>query len=242
MHIEYEHLDRDPTPFGELQLVRYRAESGETGYEIRIDGNFLMASHGALGEIVMARVARDHFPDDAEDLRVLVGGLGAGHTLRATLDLPGVREATVAEISPKVVAWNRRYFAETNGRAIEDQRVSVYVGDVSQALQEGEGHYDMILLDVDNGPGWLASERNAELYRTAGLERARRALAKGGVLAIWCPLPNVDLEAALTRVFDVVRKVDSDVELPEDGPKDVTYLAWMIHESSSVSGVLQRFS
>jgi hypothetical protein len=99
MEISYETIDRDPTPLGVLELRRYHAASGEEGYEILIDGSFLMASHGSHSERAMASLAHSHL-QPAGELSVLVGGLGAGHTLRAVLDLPGVAEVEVAEIGP----------------------------------------------------------------------------------------------------------------------------------------------
>ena len=43
--------------------------------------------------------------------------------------------------------------------------------------------WDAILLDVDNGPGFLVRPENAGLYAVAGLRAAVAALRPGGVLA-----------------------------------------------------------
>ncbi len=225
MQIHYDLIDRDPTPFGELTLHRYRAESGEIGYEIRIDDAFLMASHGALGEVVMATEAYKRLPSPTPKLSALVGGLGAGHTLRAVLDLPDLAAVTVAEIGPKVVEWNRLYFAETNGHAIADPRVNLQIADVMEVLRAANASYHLILLDVDNGPGWLASAGNAHLYTQDGLAVCRRALAPPGILAIWSPNPNPPLEEALRDIFpEVETLVSTDID-PQAGPTDIIYLA-----------------
>ena len=136
-----------------------------------------MASHGALGEVVMATEAYKRLPSPTPKLSALVGGLGAGHTLRAVLDLPDLAAVTVAEIGPKVVEWNRLYFAETNGHAIADPRVNLQIADVMEVLRAANASYHLILLDVDNGPGWLASAGNAHLY-TQG--RAGRLPSRSG--------------------------------------------------------------
>jgi spermidine synthase len=48
-----------------------------------------------------------------------------------------------------------------------------------------DGTFDAILLDVDNGPDAFTAPSNASLYGVRGLERAHRALAAGGTLAVW---------------------------------------------------------
>jgi spermidine synthase len=225
VEIEYELVDSEVTPIGELTLRHYRAETGETGYEILLDGSFLMASHGSHSERIMARLAHSRLSQDRDDLTVLMGGLGAGHTLRAVLDLPGVSRVTVAEIGAKVVEWNRLVFAEVNGRAIFDPRVEVRVADLRAVLTDSPDRYDLLLLDVDNGPGWLAAESNAVLYGPAGLTLCRSALRRGGVAAIWSPGPNPALLRALERVFPAAQAVDTALEARACGePASTIYL------------------
>ncbi len=113
-----------------------------------------------------------------------MGGFGAGHTLRAVLDLPGDTRVVVTELSAKVVEWNRRYFTQCNDAAVDDPRVVVEVVDIARLLESTTEHFDLILVDVDNGPGWLASPANADLYAPTGLRTCRDALRPGGVLAV----------------------------------------------------------
>jgi spermidine synthase len=226
VELTYEDIDRDDTPLGELTLRRYTAETGEVGYEIRLGGNFLMATHGAHSERAMAEMALERLRRPASELRVLVGGLGAGHTLRAALDLPGVTRVVVAEIGARMVEWNRRYFAEANGHAVDDPRVDVRVADLHDVLRASPQGFDLLLLDVDNGPGWLAAEGNAPLYEEDGVRDSLAALRPGGVLAVWSPGPNERFRATLTRVFDELEAVDTTAIGRELGePGDVIYLA-----------------
>jgi spermidine synthase len=233
VQIEYRELDRDVTPLGTLVLRQYRAETGEHGHEILIDGSFLMASHGCHSERAMAELAHERLACGRTRLRALVGGLGAGHTLRATLDLPGVDSVDVVEISPKVVLWNRRWFAAFNGGAVNDPRVMIRIGDLARILRTGGPTWDLMLLDVDNGPGWLATRSNAGLYDEPGLTLCRTRLTPGGVLAIWSPGPNPTLRTTLEQVFAAPSGtalsgetlVDEVSTSCEDEPASTIYLA-----------------
>jgi len=226
LQIDYEEIDREETPLGTLTLRRYRAETGEVGYEVAIDGRFLMASHGAHSERAMADLAHERLQRPAADLSVLVGGLGAGHTLRAALDLPGVKRVVVAEIGAKVVEWNRQYFAEINGGAVDDPRVEVRVTDLADVLAGADREYHLLLLDVDNGPGWLAAEGNADLYEVEGVQACLRALRPGGAIAVWSPQANPRFRETLQRVFPDTEEIDTTAIGKRMGePGDVIYLA-----------------
>jgi spermidine synthase len=226
MHLAYTEIDREVTPLGELVLRRYQADTGEIGYEILINDNFLMATHGAHSEAAMASLAQARLARPANELDVLVGGLGASHTLRAALDLPGVRRVVVAEIGAKVVEWNRRYFAAANGGAVDDPRVEIRLADVADVLRASPAGFDLLLLDVDNGPGWLAAPGNEALYEVGGVVSCRDALRPGGVLAVWSPQPNPRFRDTLARVFAPVEEYDTTrLGRPLGEPGDTVYLA-----------------
>jgi spermidine synthase len=94
---------------------------------------------------------------------VLVGGLGMGFTLRATLDLlPPDAVVTVAELMPAVVTWNRGPLGPLAGYPLKDKRVRVDAGDVAVTLRANPGRYHAIVLDVDNGPAAFTS--SARVY------------------------------------------------------------------------------
>lgn len=226
MKLRYTEIDREDTPLGVLVLERYETGTGEQGHQISIDGNFLMATHGchserALGPLAYARLRRPH-----ADLRILVGGLGAGHTLHEALGLSGVTRVTVVEIGARVVEWNHRYFAEANGHALDDPRVGVVVADLFEVLAESTRAFDLLLLDVDNGPGRLAAPKNLRLFERQGLVACRRALRPGGVLAIWSPTRNAPFHEALRDVFPDAEEVSTLPIAREVGEiADVVYLA-----------------
>jgi spermidine synthase len=141
-------------------------------YVILANGKSLMSSrmHGseeALATFAAARIRGRHEP------RVLIGGLGMGFTLRATLDLlPQDGAIVVAELLPAVVEGTRGPSGPLAGHPLKDRRVRVELGDVAMTLRSSAGAFDAILLDVDNGPAAFATSGNAALYNDAGLAAA----------------------------------------------------------------------
>lgn len=173
---------------------------------VRADGRTLMSSRMHDSEVALA----DEAIDRVDEVRaVLVGGLGLGFTLRAVLDgIKANATVTVLEIVPELVDWNRTHLGALTGFPIQDPRCTVVVGDVVEHLQSVSEAYDVILLDVDNGPAALARAKNQRLYGERGIRLCRRALRSGGVLAVWSAEMNEryrrKLEAAGLRV-DVMR-------------------------------------
>jgi spermidine synthase len=171
---------------------------------IRIDGWELMSSRCHGSEEAMARLTLEAGgPRRAP--RWLVGGLGMGFTLRACLDLLGP-DATVvvAEVFPAVVEWNRGPLGPLAGHPLDDPRTEVAPGDVYDRLDPAGEPFDAVLLDVDNGPEALTLASNKRLYSPRGLERLRRGLRPGGVLAIWSAGSDNRFAAQLGRAgFEV---------------------------------------
>ncbi|MDG4647818.1 MnmC family methyltransferase [Roseibacterium sp. SDUM158017] len=196
------HLGTAMAPDGDtLRLMRRGDE-----FSIRLEGgNELMNSRLGGSEEALATLALDHLRDRAAP-RLLIGGLGMGFTLRAALDAtgPGAR-LTVAEIVPEVVRWARGEMAEVFAGSLDDPRVELRTGDVGAMIREAKASFDAILLDVDNGPDGLTRPGNEALYSEAGLERVRRALAPGGVLAVWSAAPDAGFTRRLERCGFTVR-------------------------------------
>ena len=175
-----------------LTLVRRGTE-----WEVCHDGLVLMSSRTHGSEDDLARLAFARVPHART---VLIGGLGLGFSLRAALDLLGPRgKVVVAEQSPSVVEWNRIHVGGLAGRPTEDPRVTVRVGDVGRRIAEASAAWDLILLDVDNGPAALVHDANAGLYDAAGIAAGHVALKKGGALAVWATGPDEDYMRRLRR-------------------------------------------
>lgn len=164
--------------------MRLTVRDGE--YMISVNGDTLMSSRTHGSEEALAMRACRHV-EASEYPRVLVGGLGMGFTLRATLDLlsPGAT-VTVAELLPAVVEWNRGPLAALAGHPLRDRRVRIKSGeDVGFTIRANTERFDAILLDVDNGPAAFTAPANHGLYENAGVSAAYAALRTGGVLAVW---------------------------------------------------------
>lgn len=181
----------------EFALARHDDE-----WIVRVDGRTLMSSRLHDSEEALAELAleRSEQPD-----RVLVGGLGLGFTLRAVLDRvePDAR-VTVAELVPQLVSWNRTHLAELHDHALDDPRCEVVVGDVLETIRQSSRAFDVILLDVDNGPVALSSAGNQRLYNDAGVRSCFQALAPGGVLAVWSAGVNPRFEKRMASAGFIV--------------------------------------
>ena len=68
--------------------------------------------------------------------------------VRFDLDLDDVARVIVCEIGARVVEWNRRWFADANGRAVDDPRVEVAIADVADVLRAAPGSFDLVLLGL----------------------------------------------------------------------------------------------
>lgn len=171
---------RAGTPHGEVALRR----RGRV-LELVVDGAFAMDTVDTSTEVGLATAAlRRH----RAPRRVLVGGLGLGFTTRAVLDDPRVEHVDVVELAAPLVDWARRGLVpELAG--LEGPRCTLHALDVADVLAgrvpRPVGRWDAVLLDVDNGPGFLVHPENARLYAGPGLTAARAALRPGGVLAVW---------------------------------------------------------
>jgi len=175
-------IDCAPTPGGD-DLFLYERDGVFT---LRISGIELMTSRAHDSEEELAWMAMK-LVDRKCRPRVLVGGLGMGYTTRAALDsTPRPSEVVVSELLPAVVGWNRDHIGHLAGRPMDDPRVKIVERDIWDVIADSPNGFDVILNDVDNGPGGCALEQNEKLYSAAGLEAIRRSLRPKGVLGVWC--------------------------------------------------------
>jgi len=215
----WELIDRTQAPDGsEVTLSRHDEE-----YLIVASGQNLMSSrmHGSEEELATLGCER------ARTLArpwVLVGGLGMGFTLRATLNLlPRGATVVVAELLPAVVEWNRGPLGPLAEHPLNDPRVRVDVGDVAATLRASPGRFDAVLIDIDNGPSALTAVGNVGLYDDRGVALARAALRSPGTLAVW--------SSAEDRLFERrLRQAGLDVEVArvrgrmKKGPRHTIFL------------------
>ncbi len=166
---------------------------------VRVEQRILMSNRMHDSEIALAERAIE-LADAPRS--VLVGGLGLGYTLRAVLDLVSDdTQVTVAELVPELVAWNHKHLGALNEHPLQDPRCQVVVGDVYDLIKRSPRSFDVILLDVDNGPQALAQAKNQRLYGRGGVSACRAALTADGVLGVWSAGPSARYERML-RSFD----------------------------------------
>ncbi len=192
-------IDRGKTPDdAEILLVKR-----DDVYSIRVDGLELMSSRAHGSEEALARLVLSEINHEGS-LRILVGGLGMGFTLRAALDYrPAVSHVVVVEILAAVVRWNREMLGHLAGMPLDDSRVDLVVGDVAEVIAHGPRSFDAVLLDVDNGPSAFTVDRNESLYGPTGLAAIHRCLRPRGVLGVWSADPAPEFLRLLTgQSFD----------------------------------------
>jgi spermidine synthase len=177
-----------------LKLIRRGDE-----YLILASGAILVSSrvHGSEEQLAIWACQRAR---TLAQPRVLIGGLGMGFTLRATLDLLSpAATVVVAELLPAVVAWNRGPLGPLAEHPLNDKRVRIEIEDIAVTLGSRPGQFDAVLLDVDNGPAAFTASNNAGLYEHRGIAAARAALKRGGVLAVWAAQDDRAFEQRLRQ-------------------------------------------
>ncbi len=166
-------------------------------YQSKDDCTIVIAGKGELMS------TRKHGSEDAlgtlpcellkstEAVNVLIGGLGMGFTLAAVLAATGAKsKVVVAELVPEVVEWNKGPLGSYSDYPLNDARTTVYHGDVCDLLRSTDTRYDVIALDVDNGPEAFSSTSNNWLYSPEGIACACARITSDGVLAYWSATPD----------------------------------------------------
>ena len=213
-------IETAQTPGHGAELCLYQRDQE---FAIQADNLELMNSRNFASEQALATLACKKLTDPSE-ARVLIGGLGMGYTLKSALDELGeTAEVLVMELVPDVVRWNQGLLAHLAGNPLDDERVTVQVGDVAQMIKRSRGSFSAILLDVDNGPNALTSMDNHWLYSIAGLETAYAALKPNGILGIWSSDRDAGFAKRLSQVgFDV-----DEVPVRELGKKGGHHIVWI---------------
>ncbi len=227
----WELLGETRTPDGTLLALTRR----DREYVILANGKSLMSSrmHGseeALATIVCRHVAT------SDTHCVLVGGLGMGFTLRATLDaLPPTATVIVAELLPKVVEWNRDVLSPLADHPLKDRRVEVIVGDVADTIASSRDRFDAVLLDVDNGPDAFTATANDRLYSDAGLAAIKRSLKSAGIVGVWSAWESRKFQQRLRYAGFDVKVEHVRARLKKGGPHHTIFLGRIRTQSRYVT-------
>lgn len=206
-------------PAGEpLRLVRHGRD-----FIIMLERNELMSSRMSGSEEALAEMTLDRLSDPA-NARLLIGGYGMGFTLRAALRRLGPKGwACVVELVPGIIEWARGPMAELADGCLDDPRTQLVMGDVGAEIARSRGSWEAILLDVDNGPDGLTRDANNGLYTMRGLEKARAALAPGGVLAVWSAGPDPAFTRRMRNAGFAVEEVQVRARQNGKGPRHVIW-------------------
>ncbi|HEY1135766.1 MAG TPA: hypothetical protein VGE77_14415 [Nocardioides sp.] len=200
---------RATSPRGEVVLRR--REDG--AHELRVNGVFVMDTVETTSERLLAEAA---LAVSAAPERVLVGGLGLGYTAHSVLADRRVTHLDVVEIEPAVAAWMRDGTVPHGPALLADGRLRVVEADVAAVLEEAaDASYDLVLLDVDNGPDNLVHGENAALYTAPALGVVARVLRPGGTVVVWSASRSPALTDALTAVFGAAE--EREVAVPAHG-------------------------
>lgn len=215
----WELLGKTTTPAGDDMTLMRRA--GE--YVIFAGGKPLMSSRMHGSEEALATLGCEHLGGRRAPV-VLVGGLGMGFTLRATLDhVPADATVVVAELVPGVVTWNEGPLGALAAHPLKDPRVRVELGDVAAVIQRSPGRFDAMLLDIDNGPDAFTTSANAWLYGNSGVTALRHALRDQGVVTVWSAWEDRKFEQRLRWAGFAVDVVRVRARLAAGGPRHVIF-------------------
>jgi spermidine synthase len=219
--IPWKEIDRAEVP-GDVEEVVLRQRGSE--FSIRTKNRELMNSriHGSeevLAELTCNRAGKSN-------LKILIGGLGMGYTLSAALKQSESNTLiTVSELIPAVVKWNRKYIGHLAGKPIDNPRVTLKIEDVAKTIGKKELTWDVILLDVDNGPEGLTRKANDLLYNKSGLRASFLALCSKGILGIWSSGKNEAFTRRLKQSGFKVQTKTVEARKSKKGSKHTIWLA-----------------
>ncbi|HYO38539.1 MAG TPA: hypothetical protein VER39_02675 [Nocardioidaceae bacterium] len=223
---EHAVVARAETERGEVVLRERRGAGrapGEGALELRVNGVFVMDTHETTTEQELARVA---LAQVEHPRAVVVAGLGLGFTAREVLADSRVERVAVVEVEECLVGWMRDGTVPHGPAFLADDRLALVVADIRQAVAEAAAaSYDLVLLDVDNGPEALVLEGNAEIYTASFLRDVARLLRPGGALAVWSATESPTLAGELEAVFRGVTALPFEIALQGRPEQYWLYLA-----------------
>jgi spermidine synthase len=219
---EYAEVARAESERGEIVLRRRIEDRAADTLELRVNGVFVMDTRETTSETGLAAAALELVEHPR---RVVVGGLGLGFTTQRVLADPRVEQVLVIEIEEALIGWMRDGTVPHGPALLADKRLHLVDADIVAAVAEARSTYDLVLLDVDNGPGYLVHESNAEVYQRDFLEATRRIIDPNGALVIWSANPAPELAEVMQDVFGNCTEHPYDVLLQERPEQYLLYLS-----------------
>ncbi|MDN5708775.1 MAG: polyamine aminopropyltransferase [Planococcus sp. (in: firmicutes)] len=184
-HFE-QRLYKDPVVFSEqtsYQQIILTKEQGDT--RLYLDGQLQFSSfdehryHEILVHTPMAAAARHD--------RALVLGGGDGLAVRELLKYDELRKIDLVDLDPKMtaLAQQNHLLTELNENSLDHEKVNVLNGDAFRFLEQAEGFYDVIIIDLPD-PN---NESLNKLYTQEFYSLARNHLSPDGAMMVQATSP-----------------------------------------------------
>jgi len=191
--------------------------------QLRVNGVFVMDTAETGSEIELARAAL-RLVDRAD--AVMVGGLGLGFTSHEVLADTRVQRLVVVEIEESLIEWLRDGTVPHGPSYLADERLTVTNADIRVAVAETPPEtFDLVLLDIDNGPGYLVYDENQAVYEQAFLEEVREVIVPGGALVVWSAAESTTLQQDMAAVFGSCEAIPHPVKLQTRDERYWLYLS-----------------
>ncbi len=140
--------------------------------------------------------------------RVLIIGGGDGGALEEVLKHPGIESVTLVELDQLVIDLAKRYLTKICGRAFEDPRLKLVIGDGVGFVADCRDSFDAILIDStdptgidpENSDGGAPAGPGLMLFGAAFYGACKDRLEPGGLLVTQNAVPFVETAALTTPV------------------------------------------
>ena len=113
--------------------------------------------------------------------KILIVGGGDGGAARQAVRVRSLKKILMVELSERVVEVCAKYLPKLSQRARNDPRVELVIGDGMEWIKKFSQEFDVVSLDLTdpepNGP-------SAKLYESPFFKDIKKALKKGGILAV----------------------------------------------------------
>ena len=109
--------------------------------------------------------------------KVLIIGGGDGGILEEVLKHKAIEKATLVEIDPAVIELTKTYIPSIPGRAFEDPRTELIIGDGVKFVAETKEHYDVVIVDSTDPIGPAEVLFHSDFYA-----QCKRCLTAQGIL------------------------------------------------------------
>ena len=167
------------------EFQRIVVTAGPAGVRLYLNGNLQFHSrdeyryHEALVHPALA--------GHGAPRQVLILGGGDGLALREVLRYPSVERVTLVELDPHMTRLfaSRPMLVALNGGSLSDPRVETVHADAFTWLEANERMFDAIVVDFPDPTNYSLGK----LYTTSFYQRAERALAAGGWMAVQTTSP-----------------------------------------------------